>query len=217
MFADAASGRDPARSEPQASEGRTNLPHASGVTAPGASLLAIARGAIAAALAEAGPHHEPAAWLEERGASFVTLMQRGQLRGCVGSLSAERSLRADVENNALAAAFRDPRFAPLSRREYPEIAVEVSLLSPLEPIVFQSESHALGQLRPGVDGVLLEYDGRRGTFLPQVWEQLPEPTAFLAHLKQKAGLPAGFWVAELKLSRYTVSKWRETDAKRVLY
>ena len=200
---------------PQASEGQANLPQASGGTEPGESLLAIARGAIAAALGEVGPRLEPAAWLEAKGASFVTLMQWGRLRGCVGSLSAERCLRADVEHNALAAAFRDPRFAPLSRSELPEIEVEVSLLSPLEPIVFESESHALGQLRPGVDGVLLEYGGRRGTFLPQVWEQLPEPTAFLAHLKQKAGLPAGFWVAELKLSRYTVSKWRESDAKRV--
>ena len=217
MSAEPVSGREPARSEPQASEGQTNLPQASGVTDPGEILLAIARGAIAAALGEAGPGFEPAAWLEEKGASFVTLMQRGALRGCVGSLSAERSVRADVEKNALAAAFRDPRFAPLSRSEYPETLVEVSLLSSLEPIVFESESHALGQLRPGVDGVLLEYGARRGTFLPQVWEQLPEPSAFLAHLKQKAGLPAGFWVAELKLSRYTVSKWRETDAKRVSY
>ena len=184
----------------------------------GATLLAIARGAIAASLGESGPSEGPAAgWLEEPGASFVTLRQLGELRGCVGSLCAERSLRADVERNARAAAFRDPRFAPLSRREYPEIEVEVSLLSSLEPIVFESESHALGQLRPGVDGVLLEYAGRRGTFLPQVWEQLPESAAFLAHLKQKAGLPVGFWAAELKLSRYTVRKWREFDAKRVTH
>ena len=184
----------------------------------GATLLAIARGAIAASLGEAEPIRGAAAdWLDEPGASFVTLTQRGELRGCVGSLSAERSLRADVEHNARAAAFRDPRFAPLSRSEYPEIAVEVSLLSPLEPIAFQSESHALALLRPGVDGVLLEYAGRRGTFLPQVWEQLPEPDAFLAHLKRKAGLPVGFWAAELRLSRYTVRKWRESDATRVIH
>jgi AmmeMemoRadiSam system protein A len=184
----------------------------------GATLLAIARGAIAASLGEAGPIPEPAAgWLDEPGASFVTLMQRGELRGCVGSLSAERPLRADVERNARAAAFRDPRFAPLSRLEYPEIEVEVSLLSPLEPIAFETESHALALLRPGVDGLLLEYGGQRGTFLPQVWEQLPEPDAFLEHLKKKAGLPAGFWAADLKLSRYTVRKWRESDAKRVAH
>jgi hypothetical protein len=180
----------------------------------GHALLAIARGAIAVSLGEVGPRCEPAAWLEEKGASFVTLMQRSQLRGCVGSLSAERSLRIDVEHNARAAAFRDPRFAPLSRSEYHETLLEVSLLSPLEPIAFESEAHALAQLRPGVDGVLLECGRQRGTFLPQVWEQLPEPDAFLAHLKHKAGLPPGFWVPELKLSRYTVSKWREADLKR---
>jgi AmmeMemoRadiSam system protein A len=201
MFAEPASG---ARSEPQAS----------GVMERGESLLAIARGAIAVTLGESGPRVEPAAWLEEKGASFVTLMQRGELRGCIGSLSAERALRVDVELNAVSAAFRDPRFAPLSRSEYRETLVEVSLLSPLESIAFVSESHALAQLRPGVDGVLLEYGGRRGTFLPQVWEQLPEPDAFLKHLKHKAGLPPGFWVPDLKLSRYTVSKWREADAKR---
>jgi AmmeMemoRadiSam system protein A len=184
----------------------------------GASLLAIARGAIAASLGEAGPAPVPASgWLAEPGASFVTLTQRGELRGCVGSLSPERPLRTDVERNACAAAFCDPRFAPLSRREYAEIAVEVSLLSPLEPIAFESESHALALIRPGVDGILLEYGERRGTFLPQVWEQLPEPDAFLAHLKQKAGLPVGFWAAGLKLSRYTVRKWREADAKRVTH
>jgi hypothetical protein len=184
----------------------------------GLTLLAIARGVIADSLGEAGPNQGPAAgWLEEPGASFVTLRQGGGLRGCVGSLFAERSLRADVERNALAAAFRDPRFAPLSRREYPEIEVEVSLLSPLEPIAFESESHALELLRPGVDGVLLEFGGQRGTFLPQVWEQLPESADFLANLKRKAGLPVGFWASELKLSRYTVHQWRESDAKRVTH
>jgi AmmeMemoRadiSam system protein A len=182
----------------------------------GPTLLAIARGAIAASLGEAGPSRTTGAeWLEEPGASFVTLSRRGELRGCVGSLIAERPLRVDVERNAVGAAFRDPRFAPLSRGEYPEIEVEVSLLSPLEPIVFESEPHAVAQLRPGVDGVLLEHGGWRGTFLPQVWEQLPESADFLAHLKAKAGLPVGFWAAELKLSRYTVRKWRESGAQRV--
>ena len=197
----------------RASDARSE-PQAGGVAGVGPVLLAIARGAIAAALGELGPRVESAAWLDENGASVVTLMPRGQLRGCIGSLSAERPLRLDVEHNARAAAFRDPRFAPLSRGEYREIRVEVSLLSRLEPIAFESESHALGQLRPGVDGVLLEYGGRRGTFLPQVWEQLPEPDAFLAQLKHKAGLPPGFWVPDVKLSRYTVSKWREADLER---
>ena len=178
-------------------------------TDPGPTLLAIARSAIAAELGEPSPAFTQAEWLDEPGATFVTLTCAGALRGCIGSLVAERALRADVESNALAAAFSDPRFAPLSAREYRALEVEVSLLSPMQPVTVESEAHALTLLRPGIDGVLLEYGRRRGTFLPQVWEQLPEPRAFLAHLKQKAGLPADFWADEIRLSRYTVTKWRE--------
>jgi len=177
----------------------------------GQTLLALARAAIAGQLGIPAPSFDEAQWLDEPGATFVTLTCAGALRGCIGSLVAERPLRADVENNALAAAFSDPRFAPLSAREYREIEVEVSLLSPMQPVMVESETQALTLLRPGVDGVLLEYGRRRGTFLPQVWEQLPEPRAFLAHLKQKAGLPADFWSDEVRLSRYTVSKWRESE------
>jgi AmmeMemoRadiSam system protein A len=179
----------------------------------GQALLALARGAIAEQLGVATRHNDPAPWLDEPGATFVTLTCGGALRGCIGSLEAERALRADVESNALAAAFRDPRFPPVSVREYRAIEVEVSLLSPMQPFTVASEAQALTQLRPGIDGVLLEYGRRRGTFLPQVWEQLPEPRAFLAHLKQKAGLPADFWADEVRLSRYTVTKWRETEQK----
>jgi len=180
----------------------------------GQTLLAIARGAIADRLGAPSPSFETTEWLNEPGATFVTLTCAGALRGCIGSLVAERPLRTDVESNALAAAFSDPRFAPLSAREYREIEVEVSLLSPMQPFTVESESQALTLLRPGVDGVLLEYGRRRGTFLPQVWEQLPEPRAFLAHLKQKAGLPADFWTEEIRLSRYTVTKWRESEFAR---
>ena len=180
----------------------------------GQTLLAIARGAIATQLCAASPPFDETEWLDEPGATFVTLTCAGALRGCIGSLVAERALRADVESNALAAAFSDPRFPPLSKREYREIEVEVSLLSPMHPLAVESETHTLTLLRPGVDGVLLEYGGRRGTFLPQVWEQLPEPRAFLAHLKQKAGLPADFWAEEIRLSRYTVTKWRESEFAR---
>jgi AmmeMemoRadiSam system protein A len=175
----------------------------------GQTLLALARAAIAEKLGVPTPFFDEAQWLDEPGATFVTLTCAGALRGCIGSLVAERPLRTDVENNALAAAFSDPRFPPLSAREYREIEVEVSLLSPMQPVTVESEIHVLSLLRPGVDGVLLEYGRRRGTFLPQVWEQLPEPRAFLAHLKQKAGLPADFWSDEIRLSRYTVTKWRE--------
>jgi AmmeMemoRadiSam system protein A len=179
----------------------------------GQTLLAIARGAIATQLGVPSPPFDETEWLDEPGATFVTLTCTGALRGCIGSIEAERPLRVDVENNALAAAFSDPRFPPLSKREYREIAVEVSLLSPMQPVTVDSETHALTLLRPGIDGVLLEYGRRRGTFLPQVWDQLPEPHAFLAHLKQKAGLPADFWSEEIQLSRYTVTKWREIEQK----
>lgn len=179
----------------------------------GPALLAIARGAIAERLGEPVPPIEAASWLQELGATFVTLQMRGELRGCVGSLLAHKTLREDVETNARAAAFHDPRFAPLSRREYPGIEIEVSLLSPMEKISFESQKHLLTLLRPGVDGVVLEYGWQRGTFLPQVWEQLPDPKTFLAHLKQKAGLPADFWGGGIQISRYTVEKWREHDSE----
>lgn len=180
-------------------------------TERGPTLLAIARRAIAETLGEPAPAFDDAAWLDEPGATFVTLMQRGELRGCIGSLAAERPLREDLASNARAAAFRDPRFAPLTRREFTGITVEVSLLSPLEALSFESETHLLSLLRPGVDGVLLEHRWQRGTFLPQVWEQLPEPKSFLEHLKRKAGLPAGFWAHDIRISRYTVSKWSEVE------
>lgn len=175
----------------------------------GPTLLAIARGAIAAQLREPGPPFETASWLREPGATFVTLQLNGELRGCVGSLAAHKPLREDVESNARAAAFHDPRFAPLSRSEYPGIEIEVSLLSPTEKLAFESQEQLLRLLRPGLDGVVLEYGWQRSTFLPQVWEQLPDPKTFLAHLKQKAGLPADFWSDEIQISLYTVEKWRE--------
>jgi hypothetical protein len=115
----------------------------------------------------------------------------------------------DVRENAVAAAFRDPRFPPVSEVEFDDIRVEVSLLSPTEAMGVASEAHALASLRPGVDGVVFEYRHFRSTFLPQVWEQLPEPAEFLAYLKRKAGLPADFWAEDVRLSRYTVSKWKE--------
>lgn len=184
-------------------------------TERGTTLLALARGAIAEALGEPAAAPEPAAWLDEPGATFVTLMQRGELRGCIGTLIAERPLREDVTANARAAAFRDPRFPSVTRQELAEVAVEVSLLSTLEPLSFDSEQQLLSLLRPGIDGVLLEHGRQRGTFLPQVWEQVPEAKDFLAHLKRKAGLPADFWAREIRISRYSVTKWRESDVPRI--
>jgi AmmeMemoRadiSam system protein A len=177
----------------------------------GAALLARARNAITAACAaEMAALPEPAhPRLAEAGATFVTLTQNGQLRGCIGSLEARRLLDHDVRENARAAALRDPRFPPLRSDELARTRVEVSLLTAATPLHFVDQGDALRQLRPGIDGVILEYRQQRSTFLPQVWESLPEPRQFLAQLKIKAGLPADFWADDIRLSRYDVEKWKE--------
>jgi AmmeMemoRadiSam system protein B/AmmeMemoRadiSam system protein A len=173
----------------------------------GHTLVSTARQAIAQALGLPGtdtalPEH-PA--LSQPGATFVTLHDAdGQLRGCVGRLEASRALGDDVRANARAAAFHDNRFAPLRAREWDGLQVEVSLLDEPEPLAVRSEAEALAALRPGVDGVVLEWHGARATFLPQMWEQLPHPARFVAALKRKAGLPADFWAADVQLSRYRV-------------
>ena len=183
-------------------------------TETGRVLLPMARSAIARAVGRAvAPFHPaaPAPWLQAPGATFVTLMQQGQLRGCIGTLEAHRPLHQDVEANAVAAALRDPRFAPLQADELARTDIEISLLSVREALAFRSEGEALAQLQPGVDGVVFHFDRFRSTFLPQVWEQLPDVASFMAHLKQKAGLPVDFWSAQVRLERYTVTKWKETD------
>jgi AmmeMemoRadiSam system protein A len=178
----------------------------------GATLLTLARNAIAARLGLAQNPADDYPELHKMGATFVTLSQHGNLRGCIGSLEAWRPLAQDVHENALAAAFRDPRFKPLSAEELPITCVEVSLLTPAEPMSFTSEADALAQLRPEIDGVIFTAGNRRSTFLPQVWEQLPAPVVFMAHLKQKAGLPANYWGPDVRLERYTVKKWTEAES-----
>jgi AmmeMemoRadiSam system protein A len=153
-----------------------------------------------------------APWLQEPGASFVTLTQSGALRGCMGTLEVRQSLLADIQNNARAAAFHDPRFAPLAAQELEATDIEVSVLSALQPMRFGGEADALSQLRPGIDGVVFTFGHHRSTFLPQVWEQLPNPKTFMAHLKRKAGLAADFWADGVNLQRYTVTKWTEPGA-----
>lgn len=140
------------------------------------------------------------------GASFVTLRwPEGKLQGCIGSLEARRSLAIDVASNAEAAAFNDPRGKDLTLGDVDALDVEVSVLSPLEPIDFDgTELGARAALRQGTDGVVLKWRGRRGTFLPQMWEQLPTPELFLNELKLKAGLPTDFWAPDVELQRYTV-------------
>jgi AmmeMemoRadiSam system protein A len=175
----------------------------------GAILLPIARAAIARELGRPASAAEDAEWLHKPGACFVTLKQGESLRGCIGSLKAHRPLIEDLKANARGAAFRDPRFPPLGADELDRTALEVSLLSDLHPLAFADEQDVLAQLRPGVDGVFFEYGYHHSTYLPQVWEDLPDPAEFMATLKQKAGLPPDFWDGDVKLARYTVSKWSE--------
>lgn len=180
----------------------------------GRILLQIARTAISRALhvpgTSAAEIEANMSWLSKPGATFVTLTQWGELRGCIGSLQACDPLIEDVSNNAVSAALYDPRFLPLAADELDTVNLEVSLLSELQPLGFTSEADALAQLRPDIDGIVFEYGPYRSTFLPQVWESLPQPRQFLARLKSKARLSENFWAEEVRLSRYTVSKWRET-------
>ncbi|MFI4889160.1 MAG: AmmeMemoRadiSam system protein A [Steroidobacterales bacterium] len=141
--------------------------------------------------------------LEVQRASFATLRIDDLLRGCCGTLRATRTLAEDVWCNAWASAFADSRFTPLTHEEYLQLDLQISVLSPLEPVYVASELELRDMLRPGVDGLVLELGSARATFLPAVWEQLPDAREFLAHLKHKAGLPAGFWSPQLQLYRYT--------------
>lgn len=175
----------------------------------GQALLIIARNAIGARFGTppraVGAHPE----LANPGATFVTLTQNGRLRGCIGSLAPFRSLADDVAENAVAAAFRDPRFPALAEDELAPTRIEVSLLGAAQAIDFADEADAIARLRPGIDGLILSCGERRATFLPQVWETLPDPRRFVAQLKLKAGLPADFWDSKMTLSRYGVQKWKE--------
>lgn len=178
-------------------------------TEQGKILLQLAHAAIAERFGVAPAAVQQADWLAKPGATFITLKEGGRLRGCIGSLEARRPLLDDVRHNALAAAFSDPRFPPLLENELNKIGVEVSVLSEAKPMNFFDERDALAQLRPGVDGIILEWGMHRATFLPQVWEELPHPQRFLSHLKNKAGLSGDFWSDDIKLSRYTVQKFSE--------
>lgn len=182
-------------------------------TTLGHALLSRARNAIAGALGlpqRVEPSHPS---LARPGATFVTLHRDGQLRGCIGRLEAgEHSLDEDVRRNARRAAFEDPRFAPLVAAEWEGLSVSVSLLGALERIPARTEDEALRLLRPREDGVVLDWRGRRATFLPQVWGQMADAGEFLAALRCKAGLPAGFWHADVTLSRYRVFEFGDGEA-----
>lgn len=173
----------------------------------GETLLRIARGAIEEKLLGKPPAAANAGWLRQPGASFVTLLKSGELRGCIGSLEAVRALGADVADNAVGAAFRDPRFPALAADEWTQCEVEVSLLSAARRLQFDDEAGLLSQIRAGEDGIILEADGRRATFLPQVWASLPDKRAFLAELLRKAGLAPDTPLARCAISRYRVVKF----------
>ena len=180
----------------------------------GRTLLAIARNSIEAALGVSAPKQLPdESWLKPARASFVTLIQNGGLRGCIGSLEAHRPLGEDVSHNARAAALSDPRFAPLAAEEFAGTRIEVSLLSTPKQLAFADHADLIAQLRPGEDGLILEYGGACGTFLPQVWESLPDPEQFVAELKRKAGLSPGVSTAKCRIQRYHVLKWKEEGWK----
>jgi len=140
--------------------------------------------------------------LRQHAASFVTLHIQGQLRGCIGALEAHQPLINDIAEHAFSAAFQDPRFPGLEKNEYDELEIDISVLGKPEPMNFESEKDLLQQIRPNIDGLMLEFDYNRGTFLPAVWEQLPDKKNFLNHLKAKAGLPQNWWDNAVKISRY---------------
>jgi len=176
----------------------------------GQTLIAIARGAIARQLnPETSIDVPDADWLQAKRASYVTLLHDGRLRGGTGTLQAQRTLAEDVMANAVAAACKDLRFKPLGRDEFANTRIEVCVLSALESLQTTDEAATLAQLRPGTDGVVLEYGCHRSSFLPEMWDHSADAAEFLARLKYQAGLPPDFWSPEVRIGRYTAIKWQE--------
>ncbi len=172
-------------------------------------LLEVARTAIADGLRGGEPRRFSlegyTAALCAPAATFVTLQLAGALRGCVGTLEAVRALVLDAASNAYAAAYRDPRFPPLTAAEFERLDIRISILSAPQPLVFTGEDDLIQQLRPGIDGLILSERGRRGTFLPAVWESVPQARDFLRELKVKAGLPPHYWSDSIQIARYTTT------------
>jgi len=180
------------------------------------TLLGVARQSIQHGLENGGPlsvdldEYPPELTVVR--ATFVTLEKAGALRGCIGSLTAVRPLVEDVAQNAYSAAFKDPRFPPVDQLELEALEVHLSILSPPEPMQFASEADLIARLRPGIDGLIIEDRGRRATFLPSVWQSLPQPELFLRHLKQKAGMRPDYWSERFKAYRYTTEVIEEMDS-----
>jgi AmmeMemoRadiSam system protein A len=177
-------------------------------------LLPWSRHFIAEALNMESKHPSPEPeWLHEPGACFVTLSMEGNLRGCIGSVLAHRTLLKDLQENSRAAAFEDPRFPPLQKDEFSNITIEVSLVGSMTPLEFKDEQELFNQITPGKDGVMIESGYHRGLFLPQVWEQLPEKSDFFNQLKKKAGLSSRFPLEECSVSVFQVHAVHENEYK----
>ena len=181
----------------------------------GTELLRLARSSIEYGLVHGEPqliqYDELSAVLREPTATFTTLRIDKELRGCRGTLKATRPLAEDVSWTAFQAAFEDPRFNPVAEHELTAISLEVSLLSPMEPLPVTDEADLLSKLTPGTDGLVILAHGRSATFLPTVWGQLPEPQEFLAALKAKCGVKRDFWSDEFEFLRYRTTSYAESS------
>ncbi|RME15991.1 MAG: AmmeMemoRadiSam system protein A [Bdellovibrio sp.] len=164
-------------------------------------LLKVAREAIFEKKVTPSLQNVPSFLLEPM-ATFVTLEKNGHLRGCIGSLEAHQPLILDIAQNAYNAAYKDPRFPPVSSKEFDQLSISISVLTPPQPLPVSSEEELIQALVPFRDGVILQKGWRRGTFLPSVWESLPQPVDFVKHLKVKAGLSQEPWTPDIKVFTY---------------
>lgn len=180
-----------------------------------APLLAWAREALLHGIHEGVPPRADltrfAPELREHRAVFVTLEKHGQLRGCIGHLEAVQPLAQDVADQTVAAALEDPRFSPVMLEEVPELTLSISILTPPERMTIKDEADLFRQLRPGIDGLILDAGRRRATFLPSVWDELPDPRDFLMHLKRKAGWNTNTWPDGAEAWRYEAIYFSEHD------
>lgn len=145
--------------------------------------------------------------LQQKRATFVTLHKQHKLRGCIGVLEPIRPLALDVSNNAFSAAFSDHRFPPVTADEITQLHIHISILSTPTPVHFTSEHDLVEQLRPGIDGLIMQEGHHRGTFLPSVWDTVKEKDEFIKHLKNKSGLPENYWSDSITVQRYTVEEF----------
>ena len=180
----------------------------------GKHLLSVARKTIQEALSRKKDRKEPDSFASskysERRGTFVTLTMNGALRGCIGHIIPQESLIEGIRINAVNAAFRDPRFRPLSKNDFEKIKIEISILTEPKPLVYSDANELFMKLRPGIDGVIIKRGFHQATFLPQVWEQLPDKKAFLTQLCLKAGLDGDIWKREkIEVLIYQVQAFEE--------